>query len=214
MGKDWNVGRELRDLLFNEHGFEQGPYEEGAFLRRVDAQHGVLINSGRWDAPDAGSKSVSIRIGFARKDNNQLWHELLDERVHEWSSTIHVSDPFGEGPKSFIGTGGLRPDIAGWLNKTVPRLLELANYRYITDTLARHGAAVQGLDRTRFPRMMEALMGGWNDAAEEEFLAPMVAQLDETWKSDPDGSVRRGKIDRVRAWIAAHPDGVARELID
>ena len=69
------------------------------------------------------------------------------------------------------------------------------------------------LDPTRFPRMMEALMGGWNDAHEEEFLLPMVAQLDETWKSDPDGSIRRGKIDRVRAWIEEHPDGVERELL-
>ena len=125
-----------------------------------------------------------------------------------------MSDPFGEGLKSFIGTGGLRPDIAGWLNRTVPRLVELTNYRYIADTLARHGAAAPGLDRTRFPRMTEALLGGWNDSHEEEFLVPMVAQLDETWKSDPGGLERRGKIDRVRAWIEQHPDGVERELLD
>lgn len=62
--------------------------------------------------------------------------------------------------------------------------------------------------------MMTALMDGWDDAAEEEFMAPMLVQLEETWDSDPDGSVRRGKIERVRAWIAEHPDGVERELID
>ena len=43
MGKDWNVGLELRDLLLTDHGFEQGPYDEGAFLRRVDAQHGLVV---------------------------------------------------------------------------------------------------------------------------------------------------------------------------
>lgn len=38
-------------------------------------------------------------------------------------------------------------------------------------------------------------------------MTPMLARLEETWDSDLDGSVRRGKIDRVRAWIAEHPDG-------
>ena len=62
-------------------------------------------------------------------------------------------------------------------------------------------------------RPVSRLMGGWNAAHEEEFLGPMVAQLDEVWKSDPDGSERRGKIDRVRAWIDEHPGGVERELL-
>jgi len=214
VGKDWNVGLELRDLLFTDHGFEQG-HRASSFLRRVDAQHGVVIRADRWTAAGGGDVSLGVLIGFARRDNNQLWNQLLDERVHEWRTTVDVLDPVGTGLKSFIGVGGLRPDISGWLNRTVPRLLELANYRYIADTLAEQRVEYQGrLDPTVFPRMMEALMGGWNDACEEEFLAPMVAQLDETWKSDPDGSIRRGKIDRVRAWIEQHPDGVERELIN
>ena len=214
MGKDWNVGLELRDLLFAEHGFEQG-HRDGSFLRRVDSQHGLVIRASRWAAAGGGDVSLGVLIGFARRDNNQLWNQLLDERVHEWRTTVSVLDPVGTGYKSFIVVDGLRPDIAGWLNETVPRLVELTNYRYIADALAEQREAYEGrLDPTLFPRMMEALMGGWNDAREEEFLAPMVAQLDEMWKSDPDGSMRRGKIDRVRAWIEQHPDGVERELID
>ena len=214
MGKeDWNVGLELQELLFTEHGFEQG-HSGGLFLRRMDAQHGVVIKASRWTAAGGGDRKLGVLIGFARRDNNLLWRDLINERVNEWRTTVDVLDPVGTGYKNFIGTDGLRPDIAGWLNKTVPRLVELANYRYISDTLAEQGVAYEGrLDPTRFPRMMEALLGGWNDAHEEEFLAPMVAQLDETWKSDPDGSERRGKIDRVRAWIEQHPDGVERELL-
>ncbi len=60
--------------------------------------------------------------------------------------------------------------------------------------------------------MLNSLLDGWSDEAEEEFLVPMIATLDEDWPNDPDKSIRQGRVDRIRAWIAEHPDGVEREL--
>lgn len=216
---DRNVGLEFREILFAEYGFEQGPYNHGGnFLRIVDAQHCLHVNADRWDAPGGGAIIFGLRIGVGRRDNNQLWRDLLDDRVHEWSRTVALAqDVLGEPLRSFHGWEGARPDMAGWLEENVPRLVEFANHSYIVETLAENSAASGTLDLTRFPRMMEALMGGWNDAKDEEFLAPMIDQLDEDpaiWKDDPDGSIRQGKIDRVRAWIEAHPDGVERELLN
>ena len=211
-----DIHREIRDALVDRFGYTHR--RQGRFTLEVDSEHSAVLVVG----PNFGERRTNearIWLGVMRRDINDLWRELLSKSLSEWFPTINNSEPyfFGEADPNFSHLFHTPEVIQEWLDAYIPRLAsELCNYRFVSqriDEYARNGVPAAG-HPGRLQLFVTALLDGWTDEAEEEFLAPMVAQLDEDWRDDPDGSIRQGRIDRVRAWIAEHPDGVERQLTD
>lgn len=218
-GQRWNIGRYIGEELIERFGFEEDPESSGGSYRRiVNSQHAVVATIGGWSKIPGGGTTIPMpKFGVARRDINELWHFLIPRLRGPWGSTV-AEQPwfFGREPVSFIWTD-TPGEVSGWLDDVIPRLVaEAPHWSFVKAHMELTAALPTPASRmkARFPRMMTSLMEGWTDAAEEEFMLPMLAQLDEPWDSDPDGSMRRAKIARIRSWIEEHPDGVERELID
>lgn len=213
--EDRDVLNEVGDALIGPFGFTH--FLKGQFTYQVDSEHSAYVELSPWEG--RRRNFASIRFGIARRDVNVLRKQLLQLELSEKFATITDREPY------FFGMRSPRfeyifhtPDvIQQWLDEMIPRLKdEASNFNFLSvkmDQYSRH-AEPSTRRSVHIPRFMTALLDGWSDDAEEEFLAPMVAQLDEDWRDDPDGLIRQGRIDRVRAWIAEHPDGVERQLTD
>lgn len=216
---EWNIGRFIGDDLIERFGFEADPDASGGVYRRIiDSENAVEVLIDGWSrVPGGGTPMPRPIFGVARRDINELWHELLDERMRPWAATVSEQPWFFDRERMSFRYSSSPADVSGWLDDVIPQLVARAPHWSFVKAHMELSAALPtkaGRMKVQFPRMMTALMEGWNDAAEEEFLSPMIAQLDEIWDLDPDGSMRRAKIERIRAWIEEHPDGVEREMID
>lgn len=212
-----DVQREVRDALIDRFGFSYRP--SGWFIREVGAQHSAVVLVG----PNYGERTNEARIslGVSRRDVNELWHELVDTGLPLWRATIlNGPEPhfWGEPDPFFTYLLHTPEDVQDWMGEHIPRLVsEVCNFGFITakfsEAVGSHPDDGQYF-RLWYPRLVNAMLDGWTDEAEQEFIAPMIARLDEDWDSDPDKSIRQGRIDKIRAWIAENPGGIERECVD
>ena len=206
-----NLGREAFSQLVEKHGFTG---DAPNLFKQVDSQHAFCVRISRWDGrPEGGDNSFVLGLGVARRDNNQL-RDVLLPGWGDWGKTlIETSPPFiEECPRpNFSYMLNSIEEIGQWADLWIPRLVdETTNLPFIKAKLDEYKTDI---GFTIFPRLVEAMLDGWNDEAEEEFMdGHFLRQLGEDWKDDPDRSIRQGRLDRVREWIAEHPDGIEREL--
>lgn len=214
-----DVHREVHDALIGRFGYTHR--DTGRFTIDVDSQHQALVVVG----PNFGQRRTNqaeIGLGVIRRDVRDLESELLHDRLPEWRATIrNATKPhfWGEPDPYFSYLRHTSEDVQEWLDGNIPRLVtEACNYGFVAMKLeeaASHGSSyAASSDRTWSSRLATALLDGWTDEAEDEFMSVLVSELEAEDRHDVDRSKRQGRIDRVRAWIAEHPDGIERECFD
>lgn len=214
----WNIGLFVADLLVDQHGFEQLD-APSHFLKKVDGQHAALVSMSPWDRePPGGHDRPSVYFGVARRDINELWRDLIRETIDPWKATTNVSfsaDDPSLGSLSYLTTS--RDDVAEFVDEWIPKMLaERTNLASVEAELTRRRrrtTVANGLmkgDPTVFPRMMNALLDGWTEEEEAEFMGELQGRHD-FLNPEPRARVA-AQMERVRAWVAEHPDGVEREL--
>lgn len=121
----WDIGRLIGDELVARFGFEAEPDWDGVFQRVVDSQHAVIVTIGDWGrVPGGGSTMPSPRFGVARRDINELWNNLLDDRVRRWRRTVREHPWFfGREPVSFLTSRDEPVDVTRWMDELIPRLV-------------------------------------------------------------------------------------------
>ena len=105
-------------------------------------------------------------------------------------------------------------DVAEWVETWLPEWAEKTpNMPLLTEVIAKQAASPnKGVrSRVRSVRWMTAMLDGWTDADEEEFHLSYEREHP-TEPDKPDTFLEH--IGRARAWIAEHPDGIERELMD
>ena len=212
--KSRDVHREIRDALVDRFSYTYR--QRGQFTLEVDDQHSATVMVG----PNFGERrtnQASIHLGVIRRDINDLWRELYSSTLSESHATVsngHRPHFWREPDPHFSYMHHSERVIQEWLDVHITRLAdEACNFGFVSaklEELANSDSTTAKF--ATIPRFMTALLDGWTDEAEQEFMAPMIAQLDEDWPDDPDKSKRHAKIDRIREWIAGHPDGIEREL--
>jgi len=214
----WNVGRFIGDELVERFGFSEDAEYGGVYRRIMDSQHAVSVRMGGWDCLPGGGTPIPLPdFGVSRRDINELWHDLLNPRVKKWVDTVSGSLHFFGRPQDSFNYKDTPQTVREWTDEWIPRLIdEVPHLSFVEAQMALKAKHEYQSTRNsvQVPRMMTALMAGWTEAAEAEFMTPLLVQLGETWDTDLDRSMRQGKIDRVRAWISEHPDGIERELTD
>ena len=205
-----HLGKDALRILTTQFGFEGKPH---ALHRQVDDQHSIFITIDPW-RPRKKDSSARLIIGIARKDNNELRRTMLQPEWETWDKTVvQKRPPFIEGspPTLFSNVTKRELGLQEWLDTYMPRLFdECANLPFIKAQLEQQK---DDKDFTIRPRMFEEMLDGWTNEAEVEFLdsffIPRLHAVD-----GPERTKRQAQIDRIRAWIAEHPDGIERELTD
>ena len=63
-------------------------------------------------------------------------------------------------------------------------------------------------------RMLNAMLEGWTDAHETEFLDPLRSQVDRlTQAGKPAAEALSRRLQNIETWIAKHPNGIDRDLV-
>lgn len=207
----WNIGLYVADLLTDQHGFEQ--LEEPSHFRKVvDSQHAAFVSISPWDRkPPGGYDSPSVRFGVARRDINELWAKLINDRVEPWRSTVSFSYSETERVGSFLYFEHSQDDVEGFVDEWMPKMV--AEHTNLASVERRLGEVRRSgrMDTTFIPRMMNALLDGWTEADSVEFLGELSNRIENLSDQDDRERIHR-QIERVKAWVAEHPDGVEREL--
>ena len=220
-----NVGREVGDLLEEEYGFERSEVP-GRYFRIEDAQHALVYKDGHWHVrrdswKGGGDSTVSAQLWVARLDINELSKGTFQRKDRGgWWPTVNVTReirPWGFGSYTgrFEGFDRTREmDVAEWVETWLPEWAEKTpNMPLLTEVIAKQAASPNnGVQATvRSVRWMTAMLDGWTDADEEEFH--LSYEREHPPEPDkPDTFLEH--IGRARAWIAEHPDGIERELMD
>ncbi len=204
---------EVADALVERFGFSE--MEPGVYMFEVDAQHSAKVLVSPWN----GRRRNLARVQQAviRRDVNDLRRELLQPDLPVWASSISNSRPrphfFGEDDPRFDYKFHTPEFVQERLDEAIPRLLsEACTFEFFSDYLLKCWNDPKNRQTSQAQMFMTALLDGWSEEAEQEFLAPMVRSLDKDWDDESKKAWQQGRVDRVRAWIAEHPDGVEREL--
>ena len=230
----FDAGRAVREYLVAHHAFEECDVP-GRLFRVVDQQHALVFHDGLAHVgPRGGYTEVRAQLHVARRDLNELIREILDLNdpwAWEWWPTFDVTRHLGiewampqhpsATPTYFKG-----PEewMERWIDSWLPLFEEKApSMAFLMDVFARNSNRDIGHKAHR--RKFTAMLDGWTDADEEEFLAPVERFLadpesHESAKELPRATFvrlvanRRSELDRTRAWLAEHPNGIERELMD
>ena len=97
--RDENIGLDIADYIGGKWGFEADRlWMPGRFTRVLDAQHAVTVEFMPWDEePPGGAASCTMHFGVARRDINELQHQLfkdildLDE-CNPWTPTVEETN--------------------------------------------------------------------------------------------------------------------------
>ncbi len=123
----WNMGRFIGEELIERFGFEEEPANRGVFRRIVDTQHAAVVIVDGWDElPGGGRTSAAPTFGVARRDINELWHELLDTRIHRWRPSITESKPFFDRQPVVLKFTQTPVAVAAWLDEWIPGFVDKA----------------------------------------------------------------------------------------
>ena len=210
----WNIAEFCESQLLERFGFEADRIE-GSFVRRIDAQHAVMMEiNGFGRGPNAGT-NPSYEVWLARRDINELRIELAtgSRKLRPWSGTLREppASPFlGRPVPGWQSITMTEEMVAGYLEKWIPPLDGLANLGFMEKQMTTT-SPITGEQSYRIVRIPNRMLSGWRD--EDELL--IEQELASVQQYGPEVVVRvemEAKIERVRAWIAEHPDGVEREL--
>lgn len=221
---DRNLGREVGELLVDEHGFARDDRVPGRFFRVVDSQHALVFWDADWDKGPggytwkAGYLTVSAQLFVARRDINELALEIYDKDIfrHPYP-TVRVDREirpmgFGRYTGQFEGFNReVERDVPAWIDSWLPEFAERTpNMPLLTQSIAKQAAHPRGGGVVSWVRWMTAMLDGWTEADEQEFLL-----VEHDAKTGPDTiDSFSATVERTRAWLAEHPDGIERELMD
>ena len=234
----FNAGRAVRDFLIGENGFAECD-SEYKISRRVDRQHSLIFEDGHWHrGPKGGYTTVSPKLWVARRDLNDLSREISNPgSVRNWECrptlnvTAHLDIEWAlphrlsSQSRTFKGPEEWLPP---WVDSWLPVFADKAPHMpFLTEVLAKQSNGTRAQrDWVRGWRKLTAMLdGSWTEAHDEEFLAPIERFLadpesNESTRTLPKEKLaklivnRQAVLDRTRAWLAEHPDGIERELMD
>lgn len=198
-----NVGAEVRSHLVDRFGFIEAEDRAGRYRLPVDAQHQLVITDGTW-GENGGHTSARLVFEVARRDINELRSELLDPRIDSWWPTVKVNKLLFGGDSKLGTVTDFRMDgdaVAAycdyWLPKFVAEAPKLSYVREMFGIARTHAKLAR---QTRFARMFDSMLAGtWAADSEPDFFPNQFG---------PDDR------EKILGWVAAHPDGIERELAD
>jgi len=220
-----NVGRAVRDRLIGEHGFEEtgDPYF-GTLRKVVDSQRALIFEDHDWDrSSEGGSREVSAQLKIARRDVNELRAYVSDDGWDSWGATFDVTKEISvewldrpDGWSRFSAFAGTEAQVDPWLESWISRFVDEGPRMPLLYTiLERAKINPNKVGASEWQVWMTAMLDGWTEADEQQFLIPKDIALRERTDLDEDQRFRlRGRVERTRAWVAEHPDGIERELMD
>lgn len=210
---EFNLGKAVVDRLIANHGFETSE-RIGEFRCVVDSQHALVYEDKQWHRSRSGGySSVDAWLKVARRDVNELRSHVMDDEWSVWGPTFDVTREVRPGAfKVFFGTDA---DVEPWIDGWLPRFVEVAPHLpLLSSVLEKASSNPRQKDGVRWVRWMTAMLDGWSVEDEEEFLGPLLDGIDSPDLSEEFRARRQGRIDRTRAWVAEHPNGIERELTD
>lgn len=210
---DFNLGRAVADRLIGQHGFEETD-RIGELRRIVDSQHALVFDDGHWHRGSKGGyKSVNARLYVARRDVNELRAHVYSDDWLTWGPTFDVTKAVGVSDGFIFGT---EEDVDPWIESWLPRFVaEGPHLPLLRSVLEKESAYSKPRDGLRWVRWMSAMLDGWSDADEEEFLSSIesILAVREDVPEEQRNSAQ-GRVDRTRAWVGEHPNGIEREFSD
>lgn len=216
-----NFGLDLSAYIEETFSFAATQDFPGQLDRRVDEQHLVIVTITPWsEAAPGGTNRPAALLSTARRDINEVWRDVFNDRITPEFSTIGERPMwfFDQPQGSWLGRSpDTRDDMFAWADVWIPRLIESASLTFVKDFMARTSdvpkAQKNHRRKTLIPRMCDALLDGrWGAEFETEFVEPALADI-ERLGPDHKHSIRlSGQLERLRAWLAANPNGVTREL--
>lgn len=212
-----NMGLEAAERLVERFGFDRTGMKNG-WMRKMVGDHAVLAMLEPWKekSPHGGTRT-SVTFAVARTDMNQLWHDLISSGVSPIWPTVAERGSlgfFGQRTNGWISALHTTEEMFAWIDEWVPHMLEerITSLEFVEEQLTFQHARIVRLKRpsdwTHVPRfMLRLVQGGWTTADEEEFIAPRVARIEAAsgLKLEPQ---LREDLERLRAWMAEHPDGI------
>lgn len=218
-----DLGRVVRDRLIDQHGFSE-MNRIGQIQRIVDEQHALIFEDGQWHrSREGGYRHISPSLKVARRDINELRAYVMDDGWESWFATFDVTKEIGlewldrpaGRPKGFP-FAGTESQVDSWLDSWMPRFAEQApRMPLLYKILERAKLKPHKVGAGEWQVWMTAMLDGWADEHEERFLIPKDTALREREDLDEVQLARlRGRVERTRAWIAEHPNGIERELMD
>ncbi len=223
--RDENIGLDVAERICERYGFSAEERKStGVFVRVMDAQHAVTISLVPWQkAPPKGGSQVSVSFGVSRRDITDLREELFDDVVSQWWWTVTEPPRFFDQPFGNWASTAERSQITEWVDLWVPRLIEEApllsfieQWWHRTVAPREDGSSANWDSRTDVGRLCNQLLWGLTPEAEEELLVPFEQLIEQI---GPDDKYKRhdkmvAQAARIRAWLADHPNGIERELVD
>ncbi|MEM7095247.1 MAG: hypothetical protein AAF567_19770 [Actinomycetota bacterium] len=136
-----------------------------------------------------------------------------DLGLGSWSGTVmeRSSSRFaGRPPDRWNAHECSREDVASYLERWVPTLDEVANLSFVDAYVdARNPATGSYLHLQA--RIANRMLWGW-DAEDEAMLVDDLERFSHVKEGHPTRVQMQAVYERRVAWIAAHPDGIEREL--
>ncbi|MEM7095243.1 MAG: hypothetical protein AAF567_19750 [Actinomycetota bacterium] len=215
----WNIAEFIEAQLRESFGFSAWSESErtgadGCFEHVVDEQHAVIVVIDGFGRGDGAGSVPSLTVSLSRRDINELLAELsLASDVGPWRHTVLEKTwrPFLDRTHpSWIGSRTTADEVAEYLDEWTPLLLAAANLPFIEGYMNEVDPQ-SGEVEYRSVRIANRMLWGW-DAGDDALLE---ADRDR-FAHGPEGHPLRIRVEaeyeRRVAWIAAHPDGIEREL--
>ena len=196
-----NVGREVRSHLLGRFGFVDDEARPGQYRRAVDAQHQLFITDAAWNkGKGGGHTTASLEFQVARRDINELRMELLNP-LGIWWPTVKVNKLLFDGDSKLSLLTDYKLDavaVSDYCDLWVPKFIEEAPRLLYIHEMFEVARPVKPLWRsTHIARMLDTLLeGDWSATSEDEFFFRLTDEMQQ----------------RIRAWVAEHPDGIERDV--
>lgn len=220
--REENVGLDVFERMRDFHGFDVRSKKVSNQLERsIDAEHAVGIFLSPWQkAPPTGGRRVTVAFSVSRQDISRLQAKLRGHPDGSWSWAASEPRPFFGQSEGVWASGDDRDEIESWIDAWVPTLVsEAPSLGFIEAWWEHTRPPAEDADQTgiwfgryQWPRICNQLLWGWTAEAETELLEPYV-KITERFGPEHRLYARRTEIvERVRSWIAEHPDGIDRQL--
>lgn len=212
----WNIAEFAESQLLERFGFATSAHKtaqgiESVFERQVDAQHAVIVSIVGFDRGAGVGHIPFLDLGLARRDINDLQAEMISADISgPWTKIVDEKRGrfLGREREDWISHMHGPEVVVDYLERWIPGLDVLANLSFIESRLNATADVRISNDAAWLSNRM---LWGWRPE-DDEVLEARLAEFARA----PDGHPIRVQIEaeyeRRRAWIAAHPDGVAREL--
>lgn len=220
---DRDIALEVIARISERHGFERDPNYPGRVRRTIDDQHQVMASVTPWQAWDDATEDrtrANVSFGIARRDINELWAELLDDRVATWFETIAEYLPFfGQPPAQWLSFLTPENEVESWIDEWVPQLVTKApTLPFIESVFEMAAETPEQTEEVRqwqwIPRSINNLLNGTHAPVWTDLIEPLRERLDEAEAGSEWYQTVEGQIDRVLAWMQENPEGVERTLVD